>query len=59
VSLVGSIERDTQGRLNVHAHGSVANQDGTIHGGHRFEAYVGIIAEIFVSEESAAPAASN
>ncbi len=59
VSLVGSIERDTQGRLNVHAHGSVAYQDGTIHGGHWFEAYVGIIAEIFVSEESPATTASN
>jgi len=59
VSLVGSIERDAQGRLNVHAHGSVAYQDGTIHGGHWFEAYVGIIAEIFVNEESPAAAASN
>lgn len=59
VSLVGSIERDAQGRLNVHAHGSVAYQDGTIHGGHWFEAYVGIIAEIFVSEESPAATASN
>ncbi len=58
VSLVGTIERDAQGRLNVHAHGSVAYQDGSIHGGHWFEAYVGIIAEIFVSEESPA-AASN
>jgi len=59
VSLVGSIERDAQGRLNVHAHGSVAYQDGTIHGGHWFEAYVGIIAEIFVNEESPAAASSN
>ncbi|MGE3955959.1 MAG: DUF296 domain-containing protein [Vicinamibacterales bacterium] len=60
VSLVGSIERDSQGRLNVHAHGSVAYSDGTIHGGHWYEAYVGIIAEVFVTEESpAAPAASN
>lgn len=59
VSLVGSIERDAQGRLNVHAHGSVAYQDGTIHGGHWWEAYVGIIAEIFVNEESPAATASN
>lgn len=59
VSLVGSIERDAQGRLNVHAHGSVAYQDGTIHGGHWFEAYVGIIAEIFVNEEAPAATSSN
>ena len=59
VSLVGSIERNAQGQLNVHAHGSVAYQDGTIHGGHWWEAYVGIIAEIFVSEESPAATASN
>jgi hypothetical protein len=52
VSLVGSIERDNQGRPNVHAHGSVAYSDGTIHGGHWWEAYVGIIAEIFVTEEN-------
>ena len=56
VSLVGSITTDAQGRASVHAHGSVAYSDGTIHGGHWFEAYVGIIAEIFVTEEEDAPA---
>lgn len=56
VSMVGSISRDAQGRTTVHAHGSVAYSDGTIHGGHWFEAYVGIIAEVFVSEEEDAPA---
>lgn len=56
VSLVGSITTDAQGRPTVHAHGSVAYSDGTIHGGHWFEAYVGIIAEIFVTEEEDAPA---
>ena len=56
VSLVGSITTDAQGRPTVHAHGSVAYSDGTIHGGHWFEAYVGIIAEIFVTEEEEAPA---
>jgi len=55
VSLVGSIETDAQGRTNVHAHGSVAYSDGTIHGGHWWEARVSIIAEIFVTEEEAAP----
>jgi len=55
VSLVGSIETDAQGRTNVHAHGSVAYSDGSIHGGHWWEARVSIIAEIFVTEEEAAP----
>ncbi|HUR33828.1 MAG TPA: DUF296 domain-containing protein [Vicinamibacterales bacterium] len=58
VSLVGSIEVDGQGRTNVHAHGSVALSDGTIRGGHWWEAYVGIIAEVFVEEE-AAPASAT
>ena len=56
VSLVGSITTDAQGRANVHAHGSVAYSDGSIHGGHWWEARVSIIAEIFVTEEEAAPA---
>ena len=55
VSLVGSIETDAQGRTNVHAHGSVAYSDGSIHGGHWWEARVSIIAEIFVTEEEGAP----
>jgi predicted DNA-binding protein with PD1-like motif len=56
VSLLGSITTDAQGRANVHAHGSVAYSDGSIHGGHWWEARVSIIAEIFVTEEEAAPA---
>ena len=56
VSLVGSITTDNQGRANVHAHGSVAFSDGSIHGGHWWEAHVSIIAEIFVTEEEAATA---
>jgi len=55
VSLMGSITTDAQGRANVHAHGSVAYSDGSIHGGHWWEARVSIIAEIFVTEEEAAP----
>lgn len=51
VSMLGSISTDNQGRPNVHAHGSVAVSDGTVRGGHWFEAHVSIIAEIFVTEE--------
>ena len=56
VSLLGSISQDGQGRPNVHVHGSVALSDGRVVGGHWFEAHVGIIAEIFVTEEEDAPA---
>jgi len=56
VSMLGSISMDGQGRANVHAHGSVALADGRVVGGHWFEAHVGIIAEIFVTEEEEAPA---
>jgi predicted DNA-binding protein with PD1-like motif/type 1 glutamine amidotransferase len=56
VSLVGSISTNAQGRTNVHAHGSVAYSDGSIHGGHWWEAYVSIITEIFVTEEDGAAA---
>jgi hypothetical protein len=53
VSLVGSISMNAQGQSNVHAHGSVALSDGTVKGGHWWEAHVSIIAEIFVTEEEA------
>ena len=55
VSFLGSISTDAQGRVTVHGHGSVALQDGSVKGGHWFEAHVGIIAEIFVTEEEASP----
>jgi len=54
VSLGGSISVNNQGQSNVHAHGSVALSDGTVKGGHWWEAHVSIIAEIFVVEEEAA-----
>jgi predicted DNA-binding protein with PD1-like motif len=54
VSLIGSISMDAQGRPTVHGHGSVALSDGSVVGGHWFEAHVSIIAEIFVTEEEAA-----
>jgi uncharacterized protein len=55
VSLLGSIATNNQGQPNVHVHGSVALSDGTVKGGHWWEAHVSIIAEIFVTEEEAAP----
>lgn len=56
VSLVGSISVNNQGQPNVHAHGAVALSDGSTKSGHWWEAHVSIIAEIFVTEEEAAPA---
>ena len=55
VSFLGSISTNNQGQVTVHGHGSVALQDGSVKGGHWFEAHVGIIAEIFVTEEEATP----
>jgi uncharacterized protein len=53
VSMLGSISQNAQGQSTVHAHGSVALSDGTVKGGHWFEAHISIIAEIFVTEEEA------
>jgi predicted DNA-binding protein with PD1-like motif len=55
VSLMGSISMDSQGRSVVHGHGTVALSDGSVRGGHVWEAYVSIIAEAFVTEEEGAP----
>ena len=55
VSLMGSISVDSQGRANVHGHGTVALSDGSVRGGHWFEAHVSIVAEVFVTEEEGAP----
>jgi len=55
VSLMGSISVDSQGRPNVHGHGTVALSDGSVRGGHWWEAHVSIIAEVFVTEEEGAP----
>jgi predicted DNA-binding protein with PD1-like motif len=51
---MGSISIDAQGRVNVHGHGAVAVQDGTVRGGHWYEARVSIIAEIYVTEAEGA-----
>jgi predicted DNA-binding protein with PD1-like motif len=55
VSFMGSISMDSQGRETVHGHGAVALSDGSVKGGHWWEAYVSIIAEVFVTEEEGAP----
>ena len=55
VSLMGSISMDNQGRSVVHGHGTVALSDGSVRGGHWWEAHVSIIAEVFVTEEEGAP----
>ena len=54
VSLMGSISVDSQGRSTVHGHGTVALSDGSVRGGHWWEAHVSIIAEVFVTEEEGA-----
>jgi predicted DNA-binding protein with PD1-like motif len=54
VSMIGAISQNAQGQSTVHAHGSVALSDGTVKGGHWFEAHISIIAEIFVVEEEGA-----
>ncbi|HKB10863.1 MAG TPA: DUF296 domain-containing protein [Vicinamibacterales bacterium] len=57
VSLMGSISTDNQGRPNVHGHGTVALSDGSVRGGHWWEAHVSIIADVFITEEEDADAA--
>jgi predicted DNA-binding protein with PD1-like motif/type 1 glutamine amidotransferase len=55
VSLMGSVTMDSQGRGTVHGHGTVALSDGSVRGGHWWEAHVSIIADVFVTEEEGAP----
>jgi uncharacterized protein len=55
VGLMGSISVNAQGQSVVHAHGTVALSDGSVKGGHWWEARVSIIAEVFVTEEEGAP----
>jgi predicted DNA-binding protein with PD1-like motif/type 1 glutamine amidotransferase len=59
VSLMGSVTLDNQGRGNVHGHGTVALSDGSVRGGHFWEAHVSIIADVFVTEEEGAPESSR
>jgi uncharacterized protein len=51
ISFQGSISTNAQGVVTVHGHGAVALSNGSVIGGHIFELHVGIIAEIFVTEE--------
>lgn len=55
VSLMGSMSVNAQGQATVHGHGTVALSDGSVKGGHWWNAYVSIIAEVFVTEEEGAP----
>lgn len=50
VSLTGNISLNAEGRPAVHAHGSVSFADGSVKGGHWWEAYVSIIAVVYVTE---------
>jgi predicted DNA-binding protein with PD1-like motif len=59
ISFLGGITTDNEGRAVVHVHGAVALSDGSVKGGHWWEANVSIIAEIFVTEEEGAPAPSR
>ena len=60
VSLMGSVTTDGQGRGNGPGHGTVALSDGSVKGGHFWEAHVSIIADVFVTEEEgAAPESSK
>lgn len=59
VGLMGSISVNAQGQSTVHAHGTVALSDGSVRGGHWWEARVSIIAEVFVTEEEGAPEPSK
>ena len=56
VSFIGNISVDSQGRSIVHGHGTVALSDGSVKGGHWWEAYVSIVAVVFVTEEEGATA---
>ena len=59
VSLMGSMTTDAQGRGNIHGHGTVALSDGTVRGGHWWEAHISIIADVFVTEEEGATETSK
>jgi predicted DNA-binding protein with PD1-like motif len=56
VSLIGSITSNAEGKPNVHAHISVALSDGSLKGGHLFEARISSVGQIYVTDDT--PAAS-
>jgi len=57
VSVMGGISVDNQGRPNVHIHGTVSTADGSVKGGHWWEAHVSIMVEAWVTEEEGVSAA--
>jgi predicted DNA-binding protein with PD1-like motif len=50
VSLIGSITYNAQGKPNVHAHISVAFGDGSLKGGHLFEARISLVGQIYATD---------
>jgi predicted DNA-binding protein with PD1-like motif len=59
VSFMGNISVDPLGRAVVHGHGSVAFSDGSVKGGHWWEAYVSIVAIVYVTEAEVAAEAGK
>ena len=58
VSLVGDIAEGRDGKPAVHAHIAVAFADGSLKGGHLFEARISLVGQIYVTAENpAAPGA--
>ena len=53
VSFMGNISMDNLGRSVVHGHGSVAFSDGSVRGGHWWEAWVSIVGVVYVTEAEA------
>jgi predicted DNA-binding protein with PD1-like motif len=56
---MGNISVDSPGRAVVHGHGSVAFSDGSVKGGHWWEAYVSIVAVVYVTEAEVAAEAGK
>jgi len=56
VSLIGSITYNAAGKPNVHAHIAVAFGDGSLKGGHLFEARISLVGQIYVTDAGPTPA---
>lgn len=55
ISLIGNIAEGNDGDPRIHAHISVAFSDGSMKGGHLFQARISLVGEIYVTAETAAP----